>query len=88
MQNSRLRHRPFAVSSRWFEGSCQITSYELDELLGTKLRALYASMFLDLILTKQPTDEFGNKIIKLERPAGFPAETFPLLLGVKEQYSC
>lgn len=32
---------PFAVSSRWFEGSCQVTSYELDELLGTKLRALY-----------------------------------------------
>ena len=32
---------PFTVSSRWFEGSCEITSYELDELLGTKLRALY-----------------------------------------------
>jgi predicted nucleotidyltransferase component of viral defense system len=32
---------PFAASSRWFEGSCQITSYELEELLGTKLRALY-----------------------------------------------
>ena len=32
---------PFGVSSRWFEGSCQITSYELDELLATKLRALY-----------------------------------------------
>jgi predicted nucleotidyltransferase component of viral defense system len=32
---------PFAVSSRWFEGSCQIKSYELEELLGTKLRALY-----------------------------------------------
>ena len=32
---------PFAVSSRWFEGDCQIQSYELDELLGTKLRALY-----------------------------------------------
>lgn len=32
---------PFGVSSRWFEGSCQITSYELDELLSTKLRALY-----------------------------------------------
>lgn len=32
---------PFAVSSRWFEGSCEICSYELDELLGTKLRALY-----------------------------------------------
>ncbi len=32
---------PFAVSSRWFEGSCDIGSYELDEFLGTKLRALY-----------------------------------------------
>jgi len=32
---------PFAVSSRWFEGTCQIATYELDELLGTKLRALY-----------------------------------------------
>ena len=31
----------FAVDSRWFQGSCQITSYALDELLGTKLRALY-----------------------------------------------
>lgn len=32
---------PFAVSSRWFDGSCDIATYELDELLGTKLRALY-----------------------------------------------
>lgn len=32
---------PFAVSSRWFEGRCEVCSYELDELLGTKLRALY-----------------------------------------------
>lgn len=32
---------PFSVSSRWFEGSCNIHTYELDELLGTKLRALY-----------------------------------------------
>lgn len=32
---------PFAVSSRWFEGKCEICSYELDELLATKLRALY-----------------------------------------------
>lgn len=32
---------PFAVSSRWFKGACEIGSYELDELLGTKLRALY-----------------------------------------------
>ena len=32
---------PFGVSSRWFEGACDINSYELDELLATKLRALY-----------------------------------------------
>ncbi|RWJ32030.1 nucleotidyl transferase AbiEii/AbiGii toxin family protein [Mesorhizobium sp.] len=32
---------PFNVSSRWFEGTCEIPTYELDELLGTKLRALY-----------------------------------------------
>lgn len=32
---------PFRVSSRWFEGTAAIPTYELDELLGTKLRALY-----------------------------------------------
>jgi predicted nucleotidyltransferase component of viral defense system len=32
---------PFSVASRWFEGRCEIHSYDLDELLGTKLRALY-----------------------------------------------
>ncbi len=37
----RFTRAPFAVSSRWFEGSCEVSSYELDELLGTKLRALY-----------------------------------------------
>lgn len=32
---------PFSVESRWFTGACEITTYDLDELLGTKLRALY-----------------------------------------------
>lgn len=32
---------PFNVQSRWFEGSGNITTYSLDELLATKLRALY-----------------------------------------------
>ncbi len=36
-----LDHVPFGVASRWFEGTCDIHTYELDELLGTKLRALY-----------------------------------------------
>ncbi len=32
---------PFTVSSRWFEGSSEIATYALEELLATKLRALY-----------------------------------------------
>jgi predicted nucleotidyltransferase component of viral defense system len=36
-----LTDEPFHVRSRWFEGRCTIHSYALDELLGTKLRALY-----------------------------------------------
>lgn len=31
---------PFEVNSRWFKGSCNLTTYKLEELLGTKLRAL------------------------------------------------
>jgi len=33
--------RPFSVSTRWFAGDCNISTYRLEELLGTKLRALY-----------------------------------------------
>lgn len=36
-----LKKIPFSVDSRWFSGDCNITTYELDELLGTKMRALY-----------------------------------------------
>jgi len=32
---------PYAVQSEWFEGSCKIRTYSINELLGTKLRALY-----------------------------------------------
>ncbi|OFY94948.1 MAG: nucleotidyltransferase [Bacteroidetes bacterium RIFCSPLOWO2_12_FULL_31_6] len=31
----------FTVKSNWFKGSCDITTYKMEELLGTKLRALY-----------------------------------------------
>jgi len=33
--------QPFGVASRWFKGGCEITTYTLEELLATKLRALY-----------------------------------------------
>lgn len=32
---------PFKVENTWFSGECEITTYKLNELLGTKLRALY-----------------------------------------------
>ena len=32
---------PFSIENKWFCGNCQITTYRLEELLGTKLRALY-----------------------------------------------
>lgn len=33
--------RSFAVESRWWGGRAEITTFELEELLGTKLRALF-----------------------------------------------
>jgi len=36
-----LRDHQFAVDSGWFSGAANLRTYELDELLGTKLRALY-----------------------------------------------
>ena len=36
-----LKQHPFAVESGWFTGQCHIPTYHLNELLGTKLRALF-----------------------------------------------
>lgn len=36
-----LERKQFEVRSRWFSGAASIVTYALDELLGTKLRALY-----------------------------------------------
>lgn len=55
-----LKKFPFEVNSSWFEGNCDLTTYSLEELLGTKLRALYQrtkgrdlyDMFI--ALTQQP----------------------------------
>ena len=32
---------PFEVNSRWYRGKCDITTYQIEELMGTKLRALF-----------------------------------------------
>jgi predicted nucleotidyltransferase component of viral defense system len=36
-----LKEIPYEVKSSWFSGQCNITGYEIEELLGTKLKALY-----------------------------------------------
>lgn len=36
-----MQRVPFTITSRWFKGSCEIQTYQLDELLETKMRALY-----------------------------------------------
>ncbi|MCH4155269.1 MAG: nucleotidyl transferase AbiEii/AbiGii toxin family protein [Muribaculaceae bacterium] len=32
---------PFKINNQWFSGSCSILTYQLEELVGTKFRALY-----------------------------------------------
>jgi predicted nucleotidyltransferase component of viral defense system len=36
-----LKEIPYEVKNSWFSGRCNITGYEIEELLGTKLKALY-----------------------------------------------
>jgi predicted nucleotidyltransferase component of viral defense system len=36
-----LQQVPFEVKNDWFSGKCMINTYQVEELLGTKLRALY-----------------------------------------------
>ncbi len=37
----KVKEKEFNLNSRWFSGKCQIPVYSLEELLGTKMRALY-----------------------------------------------
>lgn len=55
-----LVKHPFSMDNQWFSGSCAITTYHLEELVGTKLRALYQRKkgrdMLDLYLVLTQTD--------------------------------
>lgn len=59
---------PFEVNSRWYEGKCSILSYGLNELLGTKLRALYQRKkgrdLFDLATALDHQDANPEKIIE------------------------
>jgi predicted nucleotidyltransferase component of viral defense system len=60
-------HPEFAVNSRWFTGSCRITTFSLNELLGTKMRALFQRRkgrdLYDLWLGLQQKDATPRRIV-------------------------
>ena len=62
-----FKRLPFSVHSRWFEGSGEITTYGLEELLGTKLRALYqrrkARDLFDLHVALQEKELDADRVI-------------------------
>lgn len=59
---------PFEVNNPWFTGKTKITTYNINELLGTKLRALYQRSkgrdLFDLDYSRQNTDLDIDEIIK------------------------
>jgi len=36
-----IKEIPFEMKNEWFSGNCNVTGYEIEELLGSKLKALY-----------------------------------------------
>ena len=58
----------FNVDSRWFSGSTSVLTYELEELLGTKVRALYQRKkgrdLFDLWAAFHTTDVQPKSVIK------------------------
>lgn len=62
---------PFSVDNQWFKGSCEITTYNFSELLGTKLRALYQRKkgrdLFDLYVALAQTDVNPNDVIRCYR---------------------
>lgn len=59
--------RPYRVDSRWWSGSADVPSFELEELLATKLRALYQRNkgrdLFDLWITLTTLDVDDNKVV-------------------------
>lgn len=72
----------FSVDSQWFKGSCEITTYNFAELLGTKLRALYQRKkgrdLFDLSIALTKTDVNIDDVIRCyNRYMKFVAEQPP-----------
>ncbi len=74
-----LRKQHFQVQSQWYSGECKITTYELEELLGTKLRALYqrkkgiyAALNSDIYLSREKILQVYNHYMGNEA-SGIPS---------------
>ncbi len=74
---------PFKVENSWFSGECEVLTYELAELTGTKLRAVYQRRkgrdLFDLwkILTLVPEIDRERVMQSYERYLGFTASHLP-----------
>jgi len=74
---------PFAVENAWFSGQCEVLTYELAEMTGTKLRAVYQRRkgrdLFDLwkILTMNPEIDCAKVMKSYERYLGFTASHLP-----------
>lgn len=62
---------PFSVNNQWFKGSCEITTYNFSELIGTKMRALYQRKkgrdLFDLYVALKNTDLNIDDVIRCYR---------------------
>lgn len=75
-------HLPFELDTRWFTGECIVTTYSLDELLGTKLRALYQRKkgrdLFDLWAALQSGEVDSLRVVKAFRYyASTPDKAYP-----------
>jgi len=74
---------PFEVKNSWYNGKCQVLTYELEELTGTKLRAVYQrrkgrDLFdLSNILNQRPELDKAKVIQAYERYLAFTASHLP-----------
>lgn len=73
---------PFKIENTWFSGKCEITTYQLNELLGTKLRALYQRKkgrdLFDLYVALTEAEVNPDEIIKCyQRYMGFTVQQPP-----------
>ena len=87
---------PFIVENSWFSGQCEITTYHLNELLGTKLRALYQRKkgrdLFDLYVALTEAEVSPDEIIKCyHRYMGFTVQQPPtykqFVLNMEEKIS-